>query len=149
MKIEKIHLATPTKFDSESNSLNTKIKLEQHHGLILEQAVRKAHIGISEIARKLNISRKTIYNWFETKKISIDILKKVGYVISHDFSAELPEEFACEENYLVNLPGNPSDANTVSKNDEVYYWMERYIKLLENMTQNLREGVNAENEIIN
>lgn len=149
MEIEKTHMDIPVKFDLESDSLKTKIKPEQHHGQILEQSVRKAHIGISEIARKLDISRKTIYNWFETKKISVDILKKVGNIIGHDFSVELPNEFSCEEERLANRFDNPKSTNTVIKNDEVYYWMERYIRLLENMNQNLRAGANAENEIIN
>ena len=120
-----------------------------HHGQIVERVVRRANIGISEIARKLKISRRTLYNWFESKQISIDIIRRIGYVTGHDFSLEMPDEFAAdcmrEAGLHLGIPFN----STGEKNEEVYYWMERYIKLLENVNRNLVLGKDMEDEAIN
>jgi hypothetical protein len=100
-------------------------------GQVLERVVRRDRMGISELSRKLNVSRRTIYNWFDQKSLNPEIIWKVGTVIGHDFSVELPDTF------LKNEPGKrdtfeshyedvvKSDANTV------YFWMNKYIRLLE------------------
>jgi plasmid maintenance system antidote protein VapI len=132
--------------DFESNSANKTANRDLHHGKILEKAVRKASIGISEIARKLSISRKTIYNWFETERISIVIIKKVGRAIGHDFSIDLPDEFDLEGVNLAGQPFDPASNSIDSKSDTVYYWMERYIKLLEDMNQILSHSTGIKNQ---
>src|ERR1700754_1762845 len=69
-------------------------------GRIVERVVRRDRMGISELARRLKVSRRTIYNWFEMERLSIDIISKIGFVIGHDFSDEFPEEFANADNHL-------------------------------------------------
>jgi hypothetical protein len=98
-------------------------------GQVLERVVRRDRMGISELSRKLNVSRRTIYNWFDQKSLNPEIIWKVGTVIGHDFSVELPETFS--KNHL----NEAFDAHTedYSKGDanSVYFWMNKYIKLLE------------------
>ena len=102
-----------------------------HMGEILERIVRRDRMGISELARRLNVSRRTMYNWFETERISIEIIRRIGFVIGHDFSVEFPEEFAKKSDFadgesFVDASSAVEQAPTV-----VYYWMDKYIKLLE------------------
>jgi len=100
-------------------------------GQVLERVVRRDRMGISELSRKLNVSRRTIYNWFDQKSLNPEIIWKVGSVIGHDFSVELPETFSKNGNHL----NEALDAHTedYSKGDpnSVYFWMNKYIKLLE------------------
>lgn len=117
-------------------SLENPIKKQElHRGQILERVVRCDRMGISEIARRLYVSRRTLYNWFETKDLSLDIICKVGFIIGHDFSKEFPEEFADKTNKLsgevMNNLQNPGD----KPRDPLYYWMDRYIKLLEKFNE--------------
>jgi transcriptional regulator with XRE-family HTH domain len=113
-----------------------------NYGSILEKAVRKDCMGISEIARKLQVSRRTLYNWFESENLDLEVFYKVGLVTGHDFSKEIPGFEEEKKRFAGNFPKELSalddNANTV------YYWMERYIHLLEKYNSILRE-LNLEN----
>jgi len=104
----------------------------QHYGHIIEKVIRRNSIGISEIARKMGVSRRSIYNWFESEKIPAAIIKRIGCVIGHDFSKEFPDEikFYTELDQMKMHILNSFDDE--KNNDSVYYWMDRYIRLLEN-----------------
>jgi len=113
-----------------------------NHGSILEKAVRKNCIGISEIARKLDVSRRTLYNWFESENIDLEIFYKVGIITGHDFSKEIPGFEEGKKRFAVNFP---KELSTLDDNaNTVYYWMERYIHLLEKYNSILKE-LNLEN----
>jgi DNA-binding XRE family transcriptional regulator len=107
-------------------------KTDVHIGHTFEQVIRRDRLGISELARRLDVSRRTIYNWFETQNLSFEIVFKVGRIIGHDFSQEFPQLFIYENQDLVD-----KNLNIPHKNDPdfsinpVYYWMDKYIKLLE------------------
>lgn len=102
-----------------------------HMGEILEHVVRRDRMGISELARRLNVSRRTMYNWFEMDRLSIEIIRRIGLVIGHDFSAEFPEEFAKKSDYVDGESFTDIQNSLDPPPTAVYYWMDRYIKLLE------------------
>ncbi len=121
---------------SAKNAVKNSIENEElHQGRILERVVRCNRLGISEIARRLYVSRRTLYNWFETKELGLDIICKIGFVIGHDFSKEFPDEFAKKKNLLsgevMSELRDPGD----KPKDPIYYWMDRYIKLLEKFNE--------------
>ncbi|WP_316839653.1 helix-turn-helix transcriptional regulator [Pedobacter gandavensis] len=99
-------------------------------GDVIERIVRKK-IGISELSRRLHVSRTAIYNWFEYGQINLETICKIGQAIDYDFTNEFPEEFANAE----NLKSNPLIANKGRQNEEdhsaIDYWMNKYITLLE------------------
>lgn len=149
MKIEKNQHKNFLRPDLDQNLALEQVLPEKHHGHIIEKEVRKANIGISEIARHLHVSRRTLYNWFEIKTVSLDIIIKVGQVIGHDFSTELPEEFSNENINSINHGLIQPFDSKGDKKEVLYYWMERYIKLLENVNQNLTNNNAFKNEVIN
>lgn len=119
-----------------------------HYGQIVERAVRRSPLGISEIARKLNVSRRTLYNWFEIKDLNLDIISKIGHVISHDFSKDLPEGLNRKMKLLGNeYIDNPPPSPVVKSNEPVYFWMNRYIELLEKLNERLNGRLNNSNEM--
>lgn len=97
---------------------------------IIERIVR-TKIGISELSRILNVSRTSIYNWFEQEYISIDTVCKIGHAIGHDFANEFPEEFARAGNQIMSdlITGKLDQQQYY--NNSVQYWMNKYITLLE------------------
>ena len=97
-------------------------------GDVIERVVRKK-IGISELSRKLQVSRTAIYNWFEHGQINLDTICKIGEAIGHDFTKEFPEEFANAQNSAANLGTTP--AENKDESNSVDYWINKYVNLLE------------------
>jgi transcriptional regulator with XRE-family HTH domain len=120
-------------YDSNSGSISNNAHL--NYGQILERVVRRDRMGISELARRLNVSRRTIYNWFEMDKLSIDIISKIGFVIGHDFSNEFPDEFAKTNSYAKGDTSDAMGGAAEQSPNAIYYWMDRYIKLLEKFNE--------------
>ena len=58
----------------------------QHHGEILEQAIRQSAISITKIAKKIGYTRQHIYNLFQQKSIDLNVILIIGEFIHHDFS---------------------------------------------------------------
>ena len=113
-----------------------------NYGSILEKAIRNDCMGISEIARKLRVSRRTLYNWFESEKIDLEIFYKVGVITGHNFSNEIPG-FEEQKKLFAIIPSTEYSDQEDNANT-VYYWMERYIHLLERYNSILRH-LNIEN----
>lgn len=110
---------------------------EVHRGQIVELTVKHCAVSISDIARKLQISRRTLYNWFETRNLDFDIIWRIGCVIEHDFRKEFPRELAARTTFFNNGKiAQPHEA-TNDLGNSVYYWMDRYIKLLEKYNEKL------------
>jgi len=108
-----------------------------HYGHVVERIIRRNSMGISEIARKLHISRRTLYNWFETNNLHINVILKLGSVIGHDFSLEFPNDFAkISDNVQENIFLDEHKVEAPSS-EAVYYWMDKYIKLLEKFNDTL------------
>ena len=114
-------------------------------GQVIEHVVREDHVGISELSRKLHVSRRTIYNWFNQKTLSYEIIYKIGKAIKHDFSKEFPENFMIDmqesrlnKDSLIDGDDNTDGAYA----DSVNYWMNKYILLLEKYNELLRQTNN-------
>jgi transcriptional regulator with XRE-family HTH domain len=117
--------------DSVVSSLSCDINC----GQIVEKVVKLDRMSISEISRKLNVSRRTLYNWFETKNLSADIIEKIGLVIDHDFSEEFPDMFEENKSLRESDFNNTNQQMKENISDPIYYWMDKYIKLLERFNE--------------
>jgi hypothetical protein len=103
-------------------------------GQVIERVVRRDHMGISELSRKLHVSRRTIYNWFDQESLNFEIICKIGNAINHDFSKEFPDEFAkIDDEIGQNMHVFMNEDRHLSResSNSVNYWMNKYIKLLE------------------
>lgn len=65
--------------------------MHQHRGEILESVVRKSGYPLKVLAKRLGVSRNTIYNKFKEYDLSYDFIIRVGEVIHYDFAYEYPE----------------------------------------------------------
>lgn len=111
----------------------TLIKNNMHNGEVIELAVRRDNISISELSRKLKVSRKSIYNWFKKENLSIEIINKIGDILNHDFMKELPEKYD-QLNIELNKLKNEKESNANLDPNLAHYWKTKYINLLENYT---------------
>ncbi|MGM9474988.1 helix-turn-helix domain-containing protein [Pedobacter sp. GSP4] len=99
-------------------------------GEILERLVRRDRMGISELSRKLNVSRRTIYNWFGQDRIGHEVIWQVGKLLGQDLSSSFPEAFPKYSAEPSNQTADPGK-QAGSDSNSVYFWMNKYIHLLE------------------
>lgn len=91
-----------------------------HMGELLERAIRRKGLNITEIAAALNITRRTLYNWFKQEIIDEDTMERISAIISYDISSGVSEP-----KITAVLP----DETVIKKGED--YWKDRYIDLLE------------------
>nr|WP_199079272.1 helix-turn-helix domain-containing protein [Pedobacter sp. ASV19] len=101
-----------------------------HNGEIIELIIRRDRMNISELSRKLNVSRKSIYNWFKQEHLSIEIITKLGNLLHHDFVYDFPEKYEELHHHLTNAKEAAEHVNGTDVNS-AEYWRNKYIKLLE------------------
>jgi hypothetical protein len=126
--------------------------MELNAGQVVERVVRRNKVSISELARRLQVNRRSVYNWFDQKTLKIDIICKIGHVLNHDFSVDFPEAFG-ERGFaaMENLIESVND-NEHKHPNSVHYWMVKYISLLEKYNELLsheaiRNDSNSSNDI--
>ncbi len=104
--------------------------MELHTGAIVERVVRRSGVSITELARRTSVNRRSVYNWFNQKRLKLDVICKIGNVLGHDFSLEFPNYFPKSD----SGSGKKSLSIAIDDNnasESVYYWMNKYIALLE------------------
>ena len=111
-----------------------------HNGEIIELAGRRDKISISELSRKLKVSRKSIYNWFKKENLSLELINKIGDVLNHDFMKELPEKYE-DLNVELSKLKHGNDLNENFNPNLAHYWKTKYINLLENYTNLLVDSI--------
>jgi transcriptional regulator with XRE-family HTH domain len=88
--------------------------MSAHHGETIERIIRREGHSISEVAKSIGISRRSLYSWFLQARIKVDLISKIGQVINYDFSKEFPELYSESAN-----------------DDDTGIWKEKYFNLLE------------------
>ena len=71
--------------------------MTKHQGKIVEYIIRRKGYNISQLAIELHIDRRTLYNLFQSQNLKTNFVQKLGKLIGHDFSIELPELFISGE----------------------------------------------------
>lgn len=56
----------------------------------MERIVRRHSVELGEISRKVGVSRRTLYNWFEKEDLGMNDIMKVSLVINYNFLNEFP-----------------------------------------------------------
>lgn len=106
--------------------------MEKHHGQIVEYRVRKNAYCISDLAKACNINRRSVYNWFNSKRLKEEIILRIGLTIKHDFSHEFPEFFHRDDfksiYQMQDAPVIYISNFAQSQND---FWKEKYLRLLQ------------------
>jgi len=62
-----------------------------HRGEIVEKVLRKSGYSLTKVAKKLDISRNTLYNRFTYANLNYQFIMKVGKIIYYDFTIDFPE----------------------------------------------------------
>lgn len=132
------NLITPfvTSVSQINGKADKSMQSNMHRGRIVEHIVRQDALSIIEISRRLDISRRTLYNWFDCEALDIGVITKIGNAISHDFSHEFPDEFN-ESNALKYEKMKNIDDAFNGPDNPIYHWMYKYIQILEKLSETL------------
>lgn len=113
--------------------------MESHDGAIVEKVVRRSGLSITELARRCNVNRRSVYNWFNQKTLKLDVIIKIGGVLEHDFSQEFPESFDKKEFAGIKHISDPDEQEEEQPDqNNIHYWMSKYIVLLEKYNELLQ-----------
>lgn len=88
----------------------------------MEQAIANSGKSKRQIAKDIGINRQTLYNQMELEEPRLDIFLKVGKLIDHDFSKEIPE-----------LKIELKDQENLSWKAKYHDLLEKHILLLEEL----------------
>lgn len=101
----------------------------KNYGALLERSVRRSGFGISKLARRLNVARPTVYQWFREQNLEALTIVKIENTIGVNSVTALEKIYG----FSVQSIDSDLDKSTlpIAEDAEVRYWMERYIELLE------------------
>ena len=116
--------------------------MELHTGAIVERVVRRSGVSITELARRTHVNRRSVYNWFNQKRLKLDIICKIGCVLGHDFSIEFPNFFPKDE--FTQMKRLMETREEAENSESVYFWMNKYIALLEKYNELLLKSTGKE-----
>ncbi|MBL4676725.1 MAG: TetR family transcriptional regulator [Mucilaginibacter sp.] len=121
--------------------------MSKHHGSIIEYVVRKHGYNISDLARELDVNRRSIYNYFGSQILKPNVIFQIGRVIRHDFSKEFPEIFEAEE-FQDAFDIQPKfGVESVLSTDEAEY-KEKYLELLERYNELLTNIISNRDTLV-
>ncbi len=112
-----------------------------HTGAIVERAVRRSGISLAELARKIDVNRRTLYNWFSVETLRPHSVHLIGTVICYDFSKDLPELF---NNFAPYKLSSNLTQDTSEDLNQIADYKERYLLLLEKYNDLLFKGIPKE-----
>jgi len=121
-----------------------------HVGEMIEEVIRSNRLSISDVARKIHVNRRSVYNWFKQKSLRPYTLHRICYVLVYDFAVKLPdyfkEEFVQNKDFVLPVSEKKVDHETEEESNSVQYWINKYIYLLEKYNETLAKGVSKEDK---
>jgi predicted transcriptional regulator len=105
----------------------------QHRGEIIKEAIYQSGYSITKLAERLGKSRRWVYLQFENSNVSLDLILQIGEIIHHDFSDNIKEL----KNSVTTFQEPPI---VYGNSEDAEYWKNKYLKLLEEYTELLKDG---------
>ena len=113
----------------------------EHKGQIVERIVRRSGFSITGLAKRLDISRNTLYNRFDNPNLGYRFIIDVGNIIHYDFTLNFPEIKKETE------VGGENPVRSIDREAAALLKIEgKYINLLERYTKLLGILVKLANE---
>ena len=76
---------------NNANDINNAEKAMPHNGKLLADYIQNNRINRAELARKLNKSNTSVYQYAESPSLQMNILWKTSLALNYNFLAELGE----------------------------------------------------------
>jgi lambda repressor-like predicted transcriptional regulator len=116
--------------------------MKLHQGEIIEKLIRRNGVSISELARRMRVNRRSVYNWFNQSTLKLDAIIKIGNIVGCDIPKEYPDAFTNEDFAMLDgmktYQPNPQTDTT----NNTQFWINKYVTLLEEYNQLLMRQSN-------
>lgn len=108
----------------------------KHKGEIIEKIINSSDVPVTEIAKRLGMSRATVYRLYDKPEVSLDTIIQLGKALNTDMSKYFPEVLQAVQEPPV---GYSAPKNYAELMDEVKFWKDKYIDVLEKYNSLLNE----------
>lgn len=124
----------------------------KHHGAILNTAMNSVGVGVAELARRMKMSRTTLYKKFDQEILDFYELLRFGKALNYDFARDIPE-ISMYKDHLQTIADGEEEYSSKGKieleecrkslghyKDEAYklakelnIWKDKYIQVVEEL----------------
>lgn len=116
--------------------------MKKHKGEIIELAIRNSGYSLKKVAKRMGISRSTLYNRFDDIDVSDDFILTLSQVIHYDFS----KEFSHLKDHTQFQEAHEGLATYQNENDtDVLVLQKKYCQLLESHSNLLKIAIKIAN----
>lgn len=115
----------------ENKENKEQMNEKKHRGEIVDKVVRQSGFALNKLAKRLKISRNTLYNRFRDPELKDDFILDVGNIINYDFRRHFPDLIREDEE---DDRRKPSEGDHIYLDKETVRMLElgrKYIVLLE------------------
>ncbi len=100
----------------------------QHRGEIVKKAIHQSGFSITKLADRIGKSRRWMYQMFENRNVSLDLILEIGKIIHYDFTDEIKEFKKVQNSFTAQFI---NDQSIITPENTVEFWKDKYLKLLE------------------
>jgi predicted transcriptional regulator len=98
-----------------------------HQGTALKQIVDQSKFSVVDLTKMLEVSRKTIYLWFEKEVVPHRVIDRVGNALGVDIPKTMPKVFGVNNSQISII----KDAARRKSEEETAYWKDKYLTCME------------------
>jgi predicted transcriptional regulator len=118
-----------------------------HKGEIIKAAIESSGMNITEVARRINVQRPTMYGYFSNPHVSLDVILQIGKVINYDFTPEIPELKAIVKAHMLQEPEGEYKSKLHECREELLSLSMKYSGVLERVAQLLDDNQKLKNQL--
>lgn len=116
--------------------------MKQHQGEIIEKLIRRNGVSISELARRMRVNRRSVYNWFNQNSLKLDAIIKIGNIVGCDIPKEFPNAFTPDDFTMLEGMKIYNSKPSPEPGNNAQFWIDKYVSLLEDYNQLLMRQSN-------
>lgn len=105
-----------------------------HQGEHIRQVIKDSGVSITALCKKLQKSRRWIYDVMQQPQVSVDVLIQLGQALHYNFIADFPQ--------YVKFQHQLQPSHRLQE-DDVNYWREKYYSMLEQYSTLLEEKLES------
>lgn len=115
--------------------LNSSTLVKLHKGALIEKLIRRNGVSISDLAKRMGVNRRSVYNWFDQQTLKLEVVIKIGNIVGCDIPKEHPEAFTPDEFSMLDELDIYNKQHSPDTSSDEKFWMDKYVTLLEEYNQ--------------
>ena len=109
--------------------------MSMHRGRYIKNLIKENEFSISEVAKRISVSRNTIYRWINSEKLQFVKMMKVADAINVDISIDFPEMERIKTDQKKKLLAEDRTDESITIKTKYMRLLEKHTSLLEEYSQ--------------